>query len=81
MEDHFASLRTKIDVVKQFEWGLNTSKEGFDDGYTHCFIGKFDSAEDHDNIYQPHEAHQAFVAVLKPHLESIRAIDFYGKRN
>ena len=42
-------------------WGLNSSPEGKDHGFTHCFTLTFDSEADRD-AYLPHPAHQHFGA-------------------
>ncbi len=77
--DAFAELSSKINTIKQFEWGLNNSGEGKDDGFTHCFMVTFDTEEGRDE-YLPHPDHQAFVEILKPHLDKVRVLDFWGER-
>lgn len=77
--DAFAALPSKISSIKQFEWGINNSPEGKDDGFTHCFMVSFDSEEGRAE-YLPHQDHLAFVEVLKPHLDKVRVLDFWGER-
>ena len=77
--DAFAALPSKISSIKQFEWGINNSPEGKNDGFTHCFMVSFDSDEGRGE-YLPHAEHMAFVDVLMPHLDKVRVLDFWGER-
>lgn len=79
VEEAFAALPSKIDSIKQFEWGLNNSPEGKEDGFTHCFMVTFDSEEGRAE-YLPHPDHKAFVDVLLPVLDKVRVLDFWGDR-
>ena len=75
VEVAFAALPSKIDTIKAFEWGTNNSPERHSHDFTHCFMVTF--ADDAGReTYLPHEAHQAFVEVLKPHLDKVRVLDF-----
>ncbi len=76
VENAFAALPSKIKEIKAFEWGTNNSPEGLDKGFTHSFVVTFDSEEGRA-IYLPHPDHQAFVEVLKPHLEDVLVIDYW----
>ncbi|WP_419189809.1 Dabb family protein [Stieleria marina] len=76
VEDAFASLPSKIDAIKAFEWGKNNSPEKHDGGFTHCFMVTFDSEEGRET-YLPHPDHEAFVQVLKPVLDKVRVLDFW----
>ncbi|MEM8671170.1 MAG: Dabb family protein [Planctomycetota bacterium] len=77
VEEAFAALPNKIDAVKAFEWGMNNSPEGKNDGFTHAFMLTFDS-EDGRKAYLPHPDHQAFVKVLEPVLDKVRVLDFWA---
>lgn len=77
--DAFRELPTKISVIADFEWGTNNSPEGLADGLTHGFIITFKSEKDRDT-YLSHAAHQAFVEVLKPHLQKPLVIDFWASK-
>lgn len=79
VEKAFAALPSKIDSIKEFEWGLNNSPEGKEDGFTHCFMVTFDSEEGREK-YLPHPDHKAFVDVLLPVLDKVRVLDFWGDR-
>ena len=80
VEQAFASLPSKLDAIKAFEWGRNNSPEKHDDGFTHCFLVTFDS-EDGRGQYLPHPDHQAFVEVLKPVLDKVRVLDFWDTQD
>lgn len=78
IEDLFIGLKSKIDVIKDFEWGLNNSTEGLNKGFTHCFFVTFNSEGDREK-YLPHPKHLAFVSVLKPHIEDVLVLDYWAK--
>jgi len=76
IEDAFRALCAKLPFVKGYEWGRNSSPEGLDQGFTHCFIVSFDRPEDRD-AYLPHPEHQAFVhGHLDAALEKACVVDF-----
>jgi len=76
VEEAFAGLSKKISLIKQFEWGTNNSPENLNQGLTHCFLVSFTSEEDR-NVYLTHPDHQAFVEILKPHLDKVTVIDYW----
>ena len=76
VEKAFAALPSKIDAIKDFEWGKNNSPEKNDDGFTHCFMVTFDSEAGRE-AYLPHPDHKAFVEILKPILDAPRVLDFW----
>lgn len=78
VEDAFRALPSKIREIKAFEWGLNNSPENLNQEFTHCFLVTFASEADRA-IYLPHPAHQAFVEVLKPHLDKVLVIDYWAR--
>ncbi|GAB5406992.1 MAG: Dabb family protein [Aureliella sp.] len=75
--DAFRKLPSKIPTIADFEYGTNNSPEGLADGFTHCFLVSFKSEKDRE-VYLPHEAHKAFVEVLKPHLDKVMVIDYWA---
>lgn len=79
VEEAFAALPSKIDTIKDFEWGTNNSPEGLNKGLTHCFLVSFESEEGRA-AYLPHPAHKAFVEVLKPVMDDVTVIDFWSKK-
>jgi hypothetical protein len=79
VEDAFRALKGKISLIKDFEWGKNTSPENLNQGLTHCFLATFTSDKDRDD-YLVHPDHKAFVEVLKPHLDKVTVIDYWATR-
>jgi hypothetical protein len=77
--DEFRALPTKIPQIADFEYGKDNSPEGLADGFSHCFLVTFKSEKDRA-AYLPHEAHLAFVEVLKPHLEKVLVIDYWAAK-
>ncbi|MEW6359590.1 MAG: Dabb family protein [Planctomycetota bacterium] len=75
IEDGFRALPGKIETIQDFEWGtaLNAGKQA--QGFSHCFFVTFKD-EEGLKVYGPHPAHQAFVAILKPHMEKCLVIDY-----
>ena len=79
VEEAFAALPSKIEAIKHFEWGLNNSPEKHDHGFTHCFMLTFDSEAGRQE-YLPHPDHTAIGGLLKPVLDKVRVLDFWGER-
>ena len=79
VEAAFVALKGKITLIKDFEWGLNSSPEGLNQGLTHCFLATFASDKDRDD-YLVHPDHKAFVEVLKPHLDKVTVIDYWTEK-
>jgi Stress responsive A/B Barrel Domain len=79
VENAFRALPSQIKEIKSFEWGKNNSPEGLDQGFTHCFFVTFSSEKDRET-YLPHPAHQAFVEVLKPHLDKVLVLDYWAEQ-
>jgi len=77
-EDAFRSLKSKIDLIKDFEWGTDVSVEGKAEGFTHCFLVTFAEAKDRD-AYLPHAAHKEFVALVGPRIEKVLVVDYWTK--
>jgi hypothetical protein len=76
IEGAFRAFCASLPFVTGFEWGRNSSPEGLDDGFTHCFIVTFAGPEGRD-AYLPHPAHKAFVGRwLDPNLEKVCVVDF-----
>ncbi len=78
VEDAFRKLPSQIREIRDFEWGINNSPEGLDQGFTHMFFVSFETEKDRD-IYLPHPAHKAFVTVLQPHLEKVLVFDYWAR--
>jgi len=75
IEQKFAALKGQLDVIKDFEWGINSSPEKINDGFTHCFFVTFADEAGRD-AYLPSKPHKDFVAVLGPHLEKALVVDY-----
>ena len=78
IEDAFVALKGKISLIKDFEWGTNSSPENLNQGLTHCFFASFASEKDRDD-YLIHPDHKAFVEILLPHLDKVTVIDYWVK--
>jgi len=74
----FRALPSKIDVIQEFESGKNISPWGLDDGFTHCFLLTFKD-EAGRAAYLPHPDHKAFGDSLRPHLDKVFVIDYWGR--
>lgn len=75
-EAAFLNLPNKIDIIRDFEWGINNSPENLNKGFTHSFFLTFESEEDR-GIYLPHPDHKAFGAILSPILQDVLVIDYW----
>ena len=78
VEQAFASLPGKIDVIKGFEAGTNVSTENRSEGFTHCFVLSFSSTADRDT-YLNHPAHKEFGKSLGGCIDKVLAIDYWNK--
>lgn len=79
IESAFHALAAQLPFVTGFEWGRNSSPEGLNEGFTHCFIVSFAGPEGRD-AYLPHPAHQAFCRRhLDAALEKACVVDFQSK--
>lgn len=79
VEDAFRRLKAEIKEVHDFEWGTDVSVEDLSQGFTHCFFVTFKSQEDL-KTYLPHPTHQAFVELLKPHLDKVLVVDYWASQ-
>jgi hypothetical protein len=78
IEAAFRAFCAELPFVRDFEWGRNSSPEGLNEGYSHCFIVTFANEKDRD-AYLPHPAHQAFCRnYLDENLEKVCVVDFYS---
>jgi hypothetical protein len=76
--DAFRALPGKIEEIRGFELGESLPKSERNDGLTHCFLLTFSDEKGRD-AYLPHAAHDEFVAVLRPHLDKVFVIDYWGR--
>ncbi len=73
----FRELPTKIPEIIDFQWGVNNSPEGLNDGFTHCFLLTFKD-EAGRAVYLPHADHKAFGDVLRNHKDQVFVVDYWG---
>ena len=78
LEQSFAGLTKTISFIQRLEWGVNTSAEGLNKGFTHCFLITFKSEKDR-TTYLEHPDHKAFVSILMPVLEEPFVIDYWAQ--
>ena len=76
VEEAFAALPSKVDVIYDFEWGTDVSVENLADGFTHCFVVTFKSEADRAK-YLPHPEHKAFVELIGPVLDKPFVVDYW----
>lgn len=76
--DAFRDLQNKIPGIEAFEWGINSSPEGINQGLTHAFTLTFYSDAARDE-YLPHPAHKAFGNLLSPHLDKVTVLDYWTR--
>ena len=76
VEQAFAALPGKIDTIIDFEFGTDVSVENKADGFTHCFVVTFRDEKGRET-YLPHDAHQAFVRLVRGKIEKVLVIDFW----
>jgi hypothetical protein len=76
IEEAFRGLPGKIELIKDFEWGVNNSPEKLNQGLTHCFFVTFSSEKDRD-AYLVHPAHKDFVAVAGSGIEKVTVVDYW----
>lgn len=76
--DAFRALPAKIEEIHGFELGESLPKSERNDGLTHCFLLSFDD-EAGRTAYLPHPDHKAFGGVLRPHLDKVFVIDYWGQ--
>ncbi|HZX73226.1 MAG TPA: Dabb family protein [Cyclobacteriaceae bacterium] len=79
VETSFIALAGKIKLIKDFEWGKNSSPENLNQGLTHCFLVTFSSDKDRD-AYLIHPEHKAFVDVLMPYLDKATVLDYWTEK-
>jgi len=73
----FRDLPNKIEEITDFQWGINNSPEGKDDGFTHCFLLTF-ANEAGRETYLPHPAHKEFGKTLGGLNDQVFVIDYWG---
>jgi hypothetical protein len=59
----FKTLKDKIPGIVSFEYGVNSSPENLNKGFTHVYLITFEDAEARD-AYLPHPEHQKLGKLL-----------------
>jgi hypothetical protein len=67
----------QIKGVQSLNFGVNTSPEGLNKGYTHSLTMKFSDAYSRDSIYLPHPIHQKFVELFVPLTNTVLVYDYW----
>lgn len=75
---HFGQLQNDIPEIIAYEYGINVSPEGLDQGFTHVFLVTFKDKAGLD-VYLPHPAHKAFVEKVLPLLEQPFVVDYVAE--
>jgi lysophospholipase L1-like esterase len=75
----FVSLKGKIDLIEDFEWGTDVSVENLAAGFTHCFFASFRDAASRDT-YLPHPAHKEFGKIAGPRIDKVLVVDYFANR-
>lgn len=78
VEEAFGELPSKIDLIKDYEWGTDCSPEGLQQGLTHCFFVTFHSEADRD-AYLVHPAHKEFGKVLGNKASAATVLDYWTR--
>ena len=81
VEEAFGELPSKIDLIKDYEWGTDCSPEGLQQGLTHCFFVTFHSEADRDayDAYLVHPAHKEFGKVLGNKASAVTVLDYWTR--
>ena len=74
----FRGLKSKIDVIQDFEFGTDVSTENKSQGFTHCFFVTFRDEKGRD-AYLPHPAHKEFGALVGPRLDKVLVVDYWSQ--
>jgi Stress responsive A/B Barrel Domain len=73
----FEALKDKIPGITSFEYGVNSSPENLNKGFTHVYLVTFENAGARD-AYLPHPEHKKFGELLRKLevLEEAFVVDF-----
>lgn len=74
----FLDLKNRIPEIKKFEGGENISIEGYDKGFTHCYVLTFENEEGR-NVYISHPAHVDVAKKNKPLMKDLFVFDYWGE--
>lgn len=75
----FGNLKSKINLIEDFEWGTDVGVENLAAGFTHCFLVTFRDAADRD-AYLPHPAHDDFKKLVGPVIDKVLVVDYWTNK-
>ncbi|MCI0684192.1 MAG: Dabb family protein [Gemmataceae bacterium] len=75
--DALWALKAKLPGMQGYRYGLNSSPEGLNQGFTHGFVMTFADAAARDQ-YLVHPDHEAVKAKFLPLVEKVLVFDFEG---
>jgi lysophospholipase L1-like esterase len=78
VSDAFAELAKNVPEVVEFRSGSDISPENLAQGFTHCYVLKFNNSAARD-AYLVHPAHAEFVKLAIPFVETPLVVDFWEK--
>ncbi|KAI1109356.1 stress responsive A/B barrel domain-containing protein [Nemania sp. NC0429] len=67
---------TKTHYVETLGGGVDHSIEGYQNGFTHCFLSKFNNEEDRKYYVEGDPAHLQIIDTLMPRLDKLQIMDF-----
>ncbi|MEM1400801.1 MAG: Dabb family protein [Pseudomonadota bacterium] len=73
----FAALEGEVPGIEAFEWGVNNSPEGLNQGLSHCFLLTF-ATEAARDTYLPHPNHKAFADWVGEWVETVTVVDYWA---
>jgi hypothetical protein len=76
IEKAIGEFPSKFPMIKDMEWGTNTSTRSLNQGFEYCMFMTFADQQALDE-YLPHRDHLAFVSLMQPHLEKLLVFDYY----
>lgn len=75
----FCSLRDTVPGIEDFEWGVNDSPEGLNQGLSHCFFLTFGSSDARD-AYLPHPKHKEFADWVGTWVQNVTVLDYWASQ-
>ncbi|KAI0409126.1 stress responsive A/B barrel domain-containing protein [Xylaria palmicola] len=67
---------TNAPYVKTLGGGKDNSPESLQNGFTHCFVSKFENEEDRQYYLENDPAHRQFVTDVKEKIDKVQVVDF-----
>lgn len=74
----FHALQTQVPGIEAFEWGVNVSPEGLNQGLSHAFLLDF-ATEAARDAYLPHPQHKAFADWVGAYVETVTVVDYWAE--